>query len=149
MRGDEIALIAYNPSLGVTERFDLSVPFIIRVLQCAEFLDLRLPAAIEHIMSDAGRCEAVSQLRQILSGKHRLDVLRHVVSYTQTHGTREPDHSMIPRVIADAEREKQEHEADRLAQARRREHELVVKVQSRVRQLLARRTRLQLALVGS
>jgi hypothetical protein len=154
-RADAITMTVFTPSTATTRRFDVTAAFVFRVLQCMQFCNLSLsssPQARPHLDRDGmfdstTSINALMELVHIMRGPWRLLAMRCIVSFLEAFGAEEPKYSMMPEVRA-ARQRAQEEERERIqAEALAQETEWIIRVQSRVRQLLARGARLQLALV--
>lgn len=150
-----LKFIVYTPSTSARRRYDLPAPFVLSVLQFSRFDSMRLRIQDEEhdtIASEGEDPPALHpihhQIHRIVTGPHKTRALQCVLSYVLHYGVRTPTYSMLPHVIAERERLQKERQSAELEARLTRERQLVVKVQSRCRQRLARTTRLQLALVS-
>lgn len=157
-RADALTMTVFTPSMATSRRFDVTAAFVFRVLQCMQFRGLSLPPLSQASpqLNRADCSQSVSQQRgantllelvQILRGPWRLQALRSITSYLTVYGTEEPNYSMMPEVRAAKQRAREEERRRLLVEALTQKTERIVRVQSRARQLLARRVRRQLALV--
>lgn len=145
----------FTASTASTRRFDVTAAFAFRVLQCMQFCNLSLPSSPQPTASldrdgksrSMASTNPLMELVHILRGSWRLQAMRCIVSYQDTFGVEEPTFSMMPTVRAARQRAEEEERRRLQAESTMREMQRIVRVQSRVRQLLSRRARLQLALV--
>ncbi|GMF19066.1 unnamed protein product [Phytophthora fragariaefolia] len=152
--------IVYTPATSARLRYDLAASFLLSVLQFSRFesMSLRImeeegdatEAEADHLKLRAAFNEAQGQIHHqihhIVNGAHKISALQCILNYVLEYGVRTPTYSMMPHVVAERERRLKERKMAELNAILTRERELIVKVQARFRQHLARKTRLQLAL---
>lgn len=157
--------IMYTPATSSRRRYDLAASFILAVLQFSRFqsMCLSIPDGEDNVVAvdkeeqlraSASKTSASEllqfvphQIHRVLNGSHKVLALQCILSYVLKYGTRTPSYSMMPHVIAERERQRQKRESEQRNIILNRERQLIVKVQARLRRHLARKTRLQLALV--
>ncbi|KAK1941748.1 hypothetical protein P3T76_006812 [Phytophthora citrophthora] len=134
--------IMYTPSTSSRSRYDLDASFIFTVLQFSHFQSMNL--APEEQKKDQEN--TFHTIRRTLNGPHKLLALRCILTYVLKHGVKSPTYDMLPHVIAERQRQRDEIESKQREALLVREQQLVLKVQTRMRQRFAKKTRLQLAL---
>ncbi|KAG7393365.1 hypothetical protein PHYPSEUDO_009569 [Phytophthora pseudosyringae] len=159
--------LMYTPATSARRRYDLDAPFVLSVLQFSRFQSMRLtiPEGEEDAALAADREELSKasvlkvpagealqfihhRIRRVLNGPHKLLALQCILSYVLRYGVRTPTYSMMPHVVAERGRQREEHEMKQRSAMLNRERQLIVKVQARLRQHLAHENRLQLALAS-
>ncbi|ETN24623.1 hypothetical protein PPTG_00860 [Phytophthora nicotianae INRA-310] len=152
-------LLTYTPATSIKRRYDLDAAFILMVLEFSRFqsMRLRINEDEEAIAEDSDKQSLRTgdeqqfiphQIHRILTGPHKLLAFQCIISYVLKYGVRTPTYSMMPHVIAERERQREEQESRQRDAVINLERKLVVKIQSRFRQHLARKIRLQLALTA-
>ncbi|KAL4136574.1 hypothetical protein PRIC2_000106 [Phytophthora ramorum] len=157
--------LMYTPDASDRRRYDLDASFVLSVLQFSGFRSMRL--AISDVEDDDvvgadiqeadraaesectlnGRPQFIPRkIHRILNGPHKVLALQSILSYVLKYGVRTPTYAMMPHIVAERERKHQERESEQRGAKLTRERQLIVMVQTHLRQNLARKIRQQLAL---
>ncbi|KAL3668437.1 hypothetical protein V7S43_006521 [Phytophthora oleae] len=144
---DILKFLLYTPSTSSRSRYDLDASFLLAVLQFSRFQSMHFTTEVEAERKDQTE-NAFHTLRRVLNGPHKLQALQCILSYVLKHGVRTPTYEMMPHVIAERQRQREDIEPQKRKALLLREQQLVVKVQTRLRQLFAKKTLLQLALAS-
>ncbi|KAL4175131.1 hypothetical protein KRP22_000103 [Phytophthora ramorum] len=157
--------LMYTPDASDRRRYDLDASFVLSVLQFSGFRSMRL--AISDVEDDDvvgadkqeadraaesectlnGRPQFIPRkIHRVLNGPHKVLALQSILSYVLKYGVRTPTYAMMPHIVAERERKHQERESEQRGAKLTRERQLIVMVQTHLRQNLARKIRQQLAL---
>ncbi|GMF16942.1 unnamed protein product [Phytophthora lilii] len=155
--------LVYTPTTSTRCRYDLAASLVISVLQFSQFQSMRLNASVaedtviaadevdttisaSESLTHKSLCAVPHQVHRIVNGPHKILALQYILSYVLQYGVQTPTYSMMPDVIEERQRQLKEREKAALNAVLNRERQLITMVQARMRQRLASKARLQLAL---
>lgn len=144
-------VLVYFPSTSQLHRHEFSANLAYEILQFMRFRHLALlpdtPAALpgSSVKEEEDQQQRLVELQGFFSS---LVAIQSLVRYLVNYGLTTPKYENTPEVLAEKKSQRLEKKANEQELQRKREEHIVVFAQSRVRQILARRCRLRLALVS-
>lgn len=140
-----ITVLVYFPSSSQLRRWEASAKLAYGMLQFMRFRHLTLSPDSQASASVAEDQRRLFELQGFLSS---LVAIQSLVAYLISYDLAPPLYENTPEVQAEKTRQRLERAVQELELQRKREERLVIFTQTRVRRFLARRCRLQLALVS-